>query len=72
MDKFCRFERMKNEKEVERKKEQSSRLMALAHSGSDKEDMGRWTREYQENVVEHRNTGGSDRRGRVDNRGDYR
>ena len=27
MDKFCRFERMKNEKEVERKKEQSSRLM---------------------------------------------
>ena len=46
--------------------------MALAHSGSDKEDMGRWTREYQENVVEHRNTGGSDRRGRGDNRGDYR
>jgi len=69
-DRFGRDERKKNEKEMERKKEQSSRLMALAHSRPDKEDLGRWKKEYQENVVEHRNTGGSARRGRGDNRGD--
>lgn len=69
-DRFGRDERKKNEKETERKKEQSSRLMALAHSGPDKEDLGKWKKEYQENVVGHKNTGGSARRGRGDNRGD--
>jgi len=63
-DRFGRDERRKNEKEVERKKEQSSRLMALAHNGPSKEDMGRWKKDYQENVIEHRDTGGSARRGR--------
>merc|ERR1719186_401194 len=58
-----RDEKRKNE-EVERKKEQASRLMSLAHSGPNKEDMGRWKKEYQENVGEHRDIGGSARRGR--------
>jgi len=63
-DRFGREERKRNDKESERKKGQTSRLMALANSGPDKEDMGRWKKEYQDNVVEKRDIGGSARSGR--------
>jgi len=62
-DRFGRDERRKNE-EGERKREQNSRLLALAHNGPSKEDLGRWRKDYQENVGEHRDIGGSARRGR--------
>jgi len=65
-DRFGRDERRKNE-EGERKREQNSRLLALAHNGPSKEDLGRWRKEYQENIGEHRDIGGSARRGRGGN-----
>merc|ERR1712025_459592 len=63
-DRFGRDEKRKDARESSRKKEQDSRLMALAHNGPSKEDLGRWRKEYQENVGEHRDIGGSARRGR--------
>merc|ERR1712025_483597 len=63
-DRFGRDEKRKDAKESSRKKDQDSRLMALAHNGPSKEDLGRWRKEYQENVGEHRDIGGSARRGR--------
>ena len=60
-DDMKRQELKKNEKEVERKKEQAGRLMALAHSGSgaSNEETGRWKQEPQENLKEFRSTKGS-------------
>jgi len=63
-DRFGRDEKRKDARESDRKKDQDSRLMALAHNGPSKEDLGRWKKEYQENVGEHRDIGGSARRGR--------
>jgi len=63
-DKFGRDrDKRRCEEEAERN-EKASRLIALAHSGPDKEDLGRWRKDYQDNVGKHRDIGGSARRGR--------